>query len=369
MFFDNNTTDKAVTKEGRKSFLQNMGTALFSGGLLSMAGGGLVSNGQAKPSNSTPLIKSGVPEADRVALDPTDIPPPINRRSAKTHEIKLVSKERIAEIEPGVRFKYMTFGGTVPGPMVRVRQGDKVKFTLENPAEHNTAIHNIDFHSVYGTGGGAKATMCPPGVSKSFEFKAMYPGSYIYHCAVPKLDQHISSGMFGMIVVEPHEGLPEVDHEFYFGQHEVYTKKEAGEKGDHEFSFEKMKAENPTYVLLNGEKKAITPDKYGALKVKRGENARVFFVTGGPNVTSNFHPIGNVWTKAWREGAFTNTPEEYLQTCKIAPGSCGVFEMDFPVPEDIFLVDHALSRYASKGMLGVIRVEGEKQPHLFNPNV
>lgn len=366
--FSDNKKDQQVMKQDRKSFLRNMGTALFSGGMLSMAGGGLFNGAKAASSEAPSIITKGATKASRVALDPTDIPPPINRRSAKTHEITLTCKEIVSEIEPGVRFKYMTFGGTVPGPMIRVRQGDTVKFTLENPAEHNDEIHNIDFHSVYGTGGGAEATMCPPGVSKTIEFKAMYPGSFIYHCAVPKVDQHISSGMFGMIVVEPPEGLPEVDHEFYFGQHEVYSKLETGEKGDHAFDFEKMKDEIPTYVLLNGEKKAITPDKYGALKVKRGETARVFLVTGGPNITSNFHPIGNVWTKSWREGAFTNRPEEYLQTCQVAPGSCGVFEMEFPVPEDIYLVDHALSRYANKGMLGVIRVEGEEQPHLFNPN-
>lgn len=347
----------------RKQFMKNLGGAFISGGLLA----GLPLGGNGKVQAESPgVIAPGVPKVDRVAADPTDIPPPINRTKQKTHDITLESKDVIAEIEPGVEFKYMTYDGQVPGPMIRVRQGDTVNLTFKNNAQ-NTLLHNVDFHAVYGTGGGSKATLCPPGQSRQLTFKLMYPGAFIYHCAVPKLDEHISSGMFGMILVEPHEGLPEVDHEFYLGQHEVYTKKEAGEKGFHEFNTEAMKAEDPTYVLLNGEKKALTADRYGTMKTKVGDTARIFIVTGGPNLTSSFHAIGNVWTKAWREGAIASEPEKYVQTCHVAPGSCGIFEMDFPVPEESFLVDHALSRYAHKGMLGVIEVEGEEQPHIFNP--
>lgn len=357
-------SDNKNSGYSRKEFMKNMGGAVLSGGLL--AGLPFGSSGKATASAAPVTSPSGVPKMDRVAADPTDIPPPINRTKQKTHDITLESKDVIAEIEPGVEFKYMTYGGQVPGPMIRVRQGDTVNLTFKNNAQ-NTLLHNVDFHAVYGTGGGSKATLCPPGQSRQLTFKLMYPGAFIYHCAVPKLDEHISSGMFGMILVEPHEGLPEVDHEFYLGQHEVYTKKEAGEKGFHEFNTEAMKAEDPTYVLLNGEKKALTADRYGTMKTKVGDTARIFIVTGGPNLTSSFHAIGNVWTKAWREGAIASEPEKYVQTCHVAPGSCGIFEMDFPVPEESFLVDHALSRYAHKGMLGVIEVEGEEQPHIFNP--
>jgi len=172
-----------------------------------------------------------------------------------------------------------------------------------------------------------------------------------------------------MIVVEPLEGLPKVDHEFYLGQHEVYTDKEAGEKGTHNFDMASMVAEDPTYVLLNGEKHAITDGRYGNLKVKTGETARLFMVTGGPNLTSSFHAIGNVFTKAWREGAITSDAERYVQTCQVAPGSTGVFELEFPVPQVVKLVDHSLSRVARKGMLGLITVEGEEQPDIFATNL
>lgn len=370
---ENNIKEQKVKSTkgfSRKKFLENTGAALLSGGFLAGAAfpfSAKAGNRTEKNSTSSESILS-IPKVDRVAADPRNIPGPINRRTAKTHEITLESKEVIAEIEDGVKFKYLTFGGQVPGPMIRVRQGDTVILNHKNSSE-NTMIHNVDFHAVYGTGGGAEATICPPGQSRTIKFQALYPGAFIYHCAVPRLDYHISSGMYGMILVEPPEGLPEVDHEFYFGQNEVYTNKNAGEKGLHEFDTQAMIDEKPNYVLLNGEAQAITGNRYGALKVKRDETARIYFVTGGPNVTSNFHPIGNVFTKAWREGAVTSAPERYLQTCQVAPGSCGVFEMDFPVPGSVKLVDHALSRVAHKGMIGVIDVEGEEQPQIFAANL
>jgi len=362
---------EANTQNGysRKKFMRNIGGALLSGGFLA---GALPFSAKAEASaTETPdefTNRAGLPEVNRVAADPTDIPAPIKRSRPKTHEITLESKEVIAEIEDGVSFKFMTFGGQIPGPMIRVRQGDTVILTLKNNSE-NTTIHNVDFHAVYGTGGGADDTLCPPGMSRTIKFKAMYPGAFIYHCAVPNMDMHISSGMFGMIVVEPPEGLPKVDHEFYFGQHEVYTDKKTGEKGVHNFDMTSMANEDPTYVLLNGQKYAITDKRFGAMNVKRDETARIFMVTGGPNLTSSFHAIGNVFTKSWREGAITSNHEKYVQTCQVAPGSCGVFEMEFPVPQTVKLVDHSLSRVARKGMLGVINVKGEERPDIFASNL
>lgn len=353
----------------RKRFIKNLGGTFLSGGLLA-SGLPFQSSaiGEQKPLGNGASTLAGIPRAKRVAADPKDIPPPIKRSTPKTHEITLESREMTAEIEDGVQFKFMTFGGQVPGPMIRVRQGDTIILTHKN-ASNNTTIHNVDFHSVYGTGGGSEATLCPPGISRTIKFKVLYPGAFIYHCAVPNLDMHISSGMFGMIVVEPPEGLPEVDHEFYFGQHEVYTDKKAGEKGMHNFHSESMAAEDPSYVLLNGEKYAITDKRHGTLNVERGETARIFMVTGGPNLTSNFHSIGNVWSKSWREGAIASQPERYVQTSQVPPGSCGIMEMEFPVPETIKLVDHALSRVARKGMMATITVSGEEQPEIFAQNL
>jgi nitrite reductase (NO-forming) len=304
--------------------------------------------------------------AESVAADPTDVPDPIDRDEPKHHDVTLTAKEVTAKVEDGVTFNFMTFDGQVPGPMLRVRQGDTMSFTMENLPE-NARPHNVDMHAIYGTGGGSVASTAAPGESNGYDFTARYPGAYIYHCAVPNMDQHISAGMFGMILVEPKEGLPEVDHEFYFGQHELYTDKSTGESGHHRFDMDAMAREDPTYVLLNGEKYAYAAAKHGPLKASVGETARVYLVVGGPNLSSNFHPIGNVWTEAYRDGSL-GRPEEHIQTMKVPPGSCMVGEMDLPVPERIKLVDHALSRVARKGLLAEIDVTGEKKPETFDPS-
>ncbi|HKJ93149.1 MAG TPA: copper-containing nitrite reductase [Longimicrobiales bacterium] len=300
----------------------------------------------------------------RVAADPTKVPPPINGAAPRTRSFTLVGREAIAEIESGATFKYMTWNNQVPGPMLRVRQGDTVRLTVKS-AEENKSAHNVDFHAVYGPGGGAADTLVGPGQQKTIQFRAEYPGAFIYHCAVPNIDEHISSGMFGMILVEPPEGLTPVDHEFYLGQNEVYTDQPRGTSGHHAFDIPSMIRETPSYVLLNGEDFALTPSNRGAIQVKRGETARIFFVNGGPNLLSSFHPIGNVWTKAWPAGALANPPLRYVQTLPVPPGSTGVFEMDFPVPEPIKLVDHAISRWIRQGMLGIIQVSGEEQPDIY----
>ncbi|PSP77153.1 nitrite reductase, copper-containing [Halobacteriales archaeon QS_1_68_20] len=306
-------------------------------------------------------------DAERVAADPTDVPDPVDWDDPRRHEVTLRTEEVRAEVEPGVTFDFMTFDGRIPGPMIRVRQGDTVALTLENPPESNMP-HNVDLHAVYGSGGGAIATSAAPGEEAKMEFEATYPGAYIYHCAVDNLDYHISSGMFGMILVEPEEGLPEVDREFYLGQHEIYTDGAVGEGGKHGFNFQAMKHEDPTYVVFNGEKFALTPDRDGAMQAETGETARVYLATGGPNLPSYFHPIGNVWSKAWPNGAVAGDPDRYAQTMTVPPGSCFVGEMEFPVAETVKLVDHALSRVARKGLMAAIAVEGEDDPGVFDPD-
>jgi nitrite reductase (NO-forming) len=306
-------------------------------------------------------------DVDRVAADPTDIPDPIDRSTSETVEVEMTTHEQVAEIEPGVTYEYMTFDGQIPGPMIRVRRGDTVALTITNN-QSNVMPHNIDLHAVRGPGGGAEASMVAPGESATFRFQATYPGAFIYHCAVPNLDMHISSGMFGMILVEPEDGLPEVDHEFYFGQQELYTTGDTGEEGHHDFDMEAMAAEDPTYVLINGERAAITPDNYGAPSIGVGEDARVYFVTGGPNLDCSFHPIGSVWDEVYQQGAIASTPNRFVQTTPVQPGSCAIATLHAEVPGDIKLVDHALSRVARKGALAVISREGETNTDIYDPD-
>lgn len=327
--------------------------------------------GADRESHPTPqepgMNETQQPDTDRIAADPTDIPGPIDRNSSRTVAVDLTTREQVAEVEPGVTYTYMSFEGQIPGPMIRVRRGDTVELTVHN-ADGNSMPHNIDLHAVRGLGGGAEASLVTPGESATFRFKATYPGAFIYHCAVPNLDYHISSGMFGMILVEPRDGLPDVDHEFYFGQHELYTTGEVGEEGHHDFDVEAMAAEDPTYVLMNGEKHAITPDRYGAPAMSVGDTARVFFVAGGPNQTASFHPIGSVWDEVWQQGAIASDPNRFVQTTPVQPGSCAIATLSAAVPGPVKLVDHALSRVARKGMQAVIQREGAQNTDIFDPS-
>ncbi|MFB6109584.1 MAG: copper-containing nitrite reductase [Halodesulfurarchaeum sp.] len=346
---------------GRRSLLKGIGASTLFGAL---------SRGVSASPLGNDTTDRGGEVVDRVAADPTDVPDPINRDRPVHHDITLTAEEVVSAVEPGTTYTYMTFDGQVPGPMLRVRQGDTVEFTLENPPANNRT-HNVDMHAIYGTGGGSVATTASPGTANSEQFTAMYPGAFIYHCAVPQMDAHVASGMYGLILVEPKDGLPAVDREFYVGQHEIY----AGDPtypilqtGHQVLNKRAMTREDPSYVTLNGETRALTPDRYGAMAAETGETVRVFFVNGGPNLASHFHPIGNVWRRAWRDGALRSDPAEYVQTVTVPPGSGLVAEMELPVPEQIKLVDHSLSRVVRKGMLGIVDVAGPERPTVFDPD-
>jgi len=352
-------------------------TALGAGAALGLAGCiSTPADGEVSANESDPVTQAETEEElepaketdlDRIAADPKDLPDPVDWSSPKRHEITMTTTERTAEIEPGVTFDYMTFDDQVPGPMIRVRRGDTVHLTLEN-AEENSMPHNIDLHAVYGPGGGADDTTIGPGESATIEFTAMYPGVHVYHCAVPNMDHHISAGMYGAILVEPEEGLPEVDRELYFGQNEIYTNGAPGEEGHHTFDYEAMKKEEPTYVTLNGEAYAFTGNGYGPVTVDKGERVRIFHASGGPNLTSAWHAIGNVWETYYPNGALASDPDHYVETGPVVPGSVGAAVIDTPVPGPIKLVDHALSRVVHRGMLGVVEVQGEPEPEIFNPD-
>ena len=345
----------------RRAFFQAVGGAAAGSAIVFPA----VEVRGAQPSTQAPAPPK-LPVVTRVAANPTAIPGPIRRSHAVHHNLTLTVREVLAEIEPDVRFWYMTFDGQVPGPLLRIRVGDTVRLTLQNP-RGNIMAHSVDLHAVYGPGGGAAALLAGPGEAKSLYFKALYPGSFVYHCAVGDLDFHIASGMYGMILVEPEGGLPPVTREFYLGQHEMYVADAAGPQGFHAFNFDALLRENPTYVLLNGQKHAVTPDGYGALKAKVGETVRIFFVNGGPNLLSSFHPIGNVWTRVWVNGSFKSATDAYMQTVAVPSGSTLVADLALPVPGQVKLVDHAITRVVRKGMLGVIDVAGPAQPQIFRP--
>ncbi len=297
-----------------------------------------------------------------IAHDPTDIPPPITRTTPATVRVDLETVEVEARLSDNSSYTFWTFNGRVPGPFVRVRVGDTVEVHLKNN-ENSTMMHNVDFHAATGPGGGAGATSANPGEEKMVTFKTLNPGIFIYHCAVPPVAQHISSGMYGLILVEPEGGLVPVDREFYVVQGEIYTEEDFGTPGLLTQSYDKLVAETPTHFVFNGHVGALT-DHY-PLKAKVGETIRIFFGVGGPNFTSSFHVIGEIFDRAYQMGSLVSPPMESIQSISVPPGYANIVEFKLEVPGRFVLVDHALSR-AEKGLAGYLIVEGDPNPEIFN---
>jgi FtsP/CotA-like multicopper oxidase with cupredoxin domain len=220
----------------------------------------------------------------------------------------------------------------------------------------------VDFHAVTGPGGGVVATDAAPGESKGFSFRALKQGLYVYHCAVPLAAHHIANGMYGLILVEPEEGLPPVDREFYVMQGEVYTSQTYGSKGKLTESLEKLLAEAPEYYVFNRAANALTGSN--ALTARVGETIRIYFGIGRPNKTSSFHVIGEIFDKAYQLASLTTEPLADVQTITVPPGGAAVVDMSLDVPGEYVLVDHALSRVA-RGLVGKLVVDGVNQPALF----
>jgi len=300
-------------------------------------------------------------EAD-ISREPIDLPPPIEKREPQTVRVDLISVELEGRLAEGTTFGYWTFNGKVPGPFIRVRVGDTIDIHLKNSAD-STMIHSVDFHATTGPGGGAAALQVDPGQEKSMTWKALVPGLYVYHCATPMVAEHIANGMYGLILVEPEGGLPPADHEFYVMQGEIYTDVPYGQHGSAEFSVEKLLNERPEYFVFNGAVGALT--KLHPLKAKVGENVRIFFGVGGPNYTSAFHVIGEIFDKAYLFGGVESPPLIGIQTVTVPPGGAVITEFKTHVPGNYTLVDHALAR-AERGLLGILTVEGPPNPDIFN---
>ena len=305
-----------------------------------------------------------VVEAD-ISREPGDVPPPIGKRDPQTVRVDLLSVEVEGRLAEGTTFGYWTFNGKVPGPFIRVRVGDTVDIHLKNSAD-SAMIHSVDFHAATGPGGGAAALQVDPGGEKSMTWKALVPGLYVYHCATPMVSEHIANGMYGMILVEPEEGLPPVDHEFYVIQGEIYSDIPYGQHGSAEFSVDKLLNERPEYFVFNGSVGAIS--KLHPLQAKVGDTVRIFFGVGGPNYTSSFHVIGEIFDKVYTFGGVTSPPLEGIQTVTVPAGGAVITEFKVDVPGNYTLVDHALARM-ERGLLGVLHVEGPPNTDIFHGEV
>jgi len=312
-------------------------------------------------SNRIYSVNPSNPQMADIAENPANVPPPIDRSESATVEVNLETIEVEAHLDTNTIYRFWTFNGTVPGPMVRVRVGDHVLVRIRN-AEDSWFPHNVDFHAATGPGGGAEVSTVAPGEEASFRFKALNPGLYVYHCAVPPVALHIANGMYGMILVEPEGGLPPVDREYYVMQGEIYTEEPIGTAGTLTESYQKLIDERAEYIVFNGHVGALT-DHY-PLQANVGETVRIYFGVGGPNYISSFHVIGEIFDRVYLEGSVMSPPVESVQTIKVAPGGSGIVEFKCEVPGRYVLVDHALSR-VERGLAGYLFVEGEENPEIF----
>ena len=315
----------------------------------------------ASGSHEHPAENGSVKAPLNIVRPANDLASPITRSEPATIKVKLDTVEVTGQLADGAAYHYWTFNKKVPGPFVRARVGDTILVELSNKAD-SSERHSVDFHAVTGPGGGAAATDAAPGETKAFSFKALKPGLYVYHCAVPMAAHHIANGMYGLILVEPADDLPPVDREFYVMQGELYTSQPYGSKGKLTESVERLLKEDPEYYVFNGAANALTGDN--ALTAKVGETVRIYFGVGGPNKTSSFHVIGEIFDKVYQLGSLTTEPLSDVQTITVPPGGAAAVDIKLEVPGEYTLVDHALSR-AARGLVGTLVVSGENRAELF----
>ena len=317
---------------------------------------GAMTAGQVCAQNAAPkLVDPDVQGVETAVLaQAPNVPPPITRKHPAKVIVNLEVKEVTKRLADGVDYVFWTFGGDVPGSFIRIREGDFVEFHLNNHQDSKMP-HNIDLHAVTGPGGGAASSFTAPGHSSQFSFKALNPGLYVYHCATAPVGMHVGNGMYGLILVEPKDGLPPVDREYYVMQGDFYTVGRYGEEGLQQFDMMKAIDEKPTYVVFNGSVGSLVGDK--AITAKVGERVRLFVGNGGPNLVSSFHVIGEIFDNVYQEGGVVASQHQ-VQTTMIPAGGSAMVDFKVEVPGTYILVDHSLFRAFNKGALGMLKVDG-----------
>ena len=292
----------------------------------------------------------GGPDAEPAPISPQL--PPVGR--ARLHKIRFEMKHAPITIAPGVRYAAWTFGGSVPGPMLRVRQGDTVDFTLVNRAN---IPHSMDFHA---------AEIAPskdyvnvmPGDSLHYRFVARVPGAFMYHCGTAPVAMHIANGMYGALIVDPARPRPRA-REFGFVQSEFYLTAQPAPDGTRSLDWERLLTLAPDHVVFNGR-----ADQYAShpIEVRPGELLRLYVVNAGPNRISSFHVVGGIFERAFEDGT-QNTPLTGVQTVNIPVGGGAIFELRLREPGNYPFVTHAFAD-ATKGAVGVFRaVRRGERPH------
>lgn len=294
------------------------------------------------------------------------VPPPINRTYPVLLKVPLETVTSPKQVTNMYKYDEWTFNGTTPGPFIRARVGDVVELALTNRDKKGNP-HNMDSHAFTGPGGGAAITTAEENETRIGRFRLLCPGLYIYHCAAAPVPVHIANGMFGLMYVEPAEGLPPVDKEYYVMQSEIYheppeTEDDGRPSSTVEFSYPNALREEPNAVVFNGSESALTRDS--PLKASVGETVRIFFGNAGPNLTSAFHVIGSHFLNVYRDGDVVSPPGRNVGTVSVPPGGVSIVDMKIVVPGTYTIVDHAIFRL-DKGAVGFLNASGPPRPDVY----
>jgi len=286
---------------------------------------------------------------------------PLDTAAVKT--VRLDTTHKIIEIAPGVKFSAWTFGDQVPGPTVRARVGDKIRFTMTNrsdepvPGVRLTAapmMHSMDFHAAM-VSPQDKYRSIAPGQTIEFEFTLNYPGIFMYHCGTPMILEHIASGMYGAVIVEPRGGYPtRADREYVVIQSEFYAKPDPGKQKVggaplYVLDSERLRAAQPTHTVFNGVHNGMVKNPLAA---KVGERVRIHVLNVGPSKTSSFHVVGTIFDRVWFEG---NPDNQFRGMQTVLLGSSNSATVEFIIPEEgsYIMVDHHFAN-ASQGAIGLV---------------
>lgn len=286
------------------------------------------------------------------------VPGPVSGAAAKTVPVTLNAKETEIVIDnKGTKYPGWTYDGSVPGPVVRVTEGDTVEFTLNNLPE-NKKSHSIDFHAAR-VDVVKEFTPVKPGEKKKFTFTADYPGVFFYHCGADPMPQHIARGMFGVIIVDPKDAsaMPKADREYVLVQSELYKNAE---------DTESMMQNKWAHVVFNGSVFKYDPvhdsNATETLVAKPGERVRIYFVNAGPNEFSAFHPIAGIWDAVYPSGNPANVLRG-MQNYTVGPGDGATFDLVSPVEGANALVTHSL-KGAMTGAIAVVMFSKNADPKL-----
>jgi nitrite reductase (NO-forming) len=274
------------------------------------------------------------PRAEPAAL------PPVGR--GPVARVSITVEDRVLEIAPGVRYAAWTFNGHVPGPMIHVRQGQRVDVTFQN---HGSMPHSLDFHSARVAPEQAFKDVLP-GHTMKVSFVASRPGVFLYHCVTAPAVGHIANGMYGAMIVDPARPLPPAKS-FVLTAGEWYPDVSTPAHLD----YRKALAMTPDWSTFNG--RAFQYDD-SPLHVRPGERVRFYVVNAGPNLVVPFHIVGGIFDRAYVDGDMSHWLRD-VQTTDVPPGGAAIFDVRFPIRGVYGFVNHSFAN-AEKGEIGTVLV-------------